>query len=386
MPNDTNLYIRRTNPVNDAFSALFAGAGQIVDKIQMNNKQEDLLNDFRKTSSDLKQASQINFQAQNDILSLVPSPEGSRQPIQPVTIPKTEIYDKMINSVLGMNANYGQDASPYINALEGMYKNYFPDPVKPNDTTIGNDIIRRDAKGNYTKVYNGEDKVTPDTNLTNPNNWSAQKDESGNWYWGADQFDAKTNTSNVLKIRNLTPEEVRNQENYLAQKEKTGVFAPKPYRRSSPRKGTSPPTSQDVTDTLKTLKEMEGQVDESTIGDIAQRYGIYGSDEINQLVTDAYSGNVKEVEDKLKTYKDQRQTFDQSITDYNLKEIYDDLYNTETDPAKDENGVNNLYNKIAKAEQWVYNYAKSLTNAQANQLIQTFEELKSDVLASKYLK
>jgi hypothetical protein len=279
------------NYLNDLFHGAFGGAGQIVDKIQMNNRQDDLLSDFRKTSSDLKQASQINFQAQNDILNLVPT-EGGRQPIQPEQIPQTDVYDTMINSALQMNAKYGQDASPYINALEGMYKNYFPDPQKPDDTTIGNDIIRRDAKGNYTKVYNGEDKAPSRSIMTGEETYI---EDNGKYY---KEFPVQENGRIVDHQRTeITKKEYEDRFN-------EGQFA-KTTGTGTRRRYSGTRTKQEA-DTLSTVAENNLNYNDMTDEEktkfdkskqeLADKYGMT-PDELNQYAENYRVTGDKEISD-----------------------------------------------------------------------------------------
>jgi hypothetical protein len=171
------------NEWNNLFNGLFTGGGLIArDIIQQNrlNEQHDQLSKaFNEFSDSLKQrmgqtqdqmTNLVNPQPQGDLIPKtaeglnVNSPVGqvdsSTPNIAPVTSPppdKNAVYQQLMKKSLDLSSKYGKNAEPYINAMDSLYKNFFATP-EYDDKTIGNDVVRRDAKGNYIKVYNGEDK------------------------------------------------------------------------------------------------------------------------------------------------------------------------------------------------------------------------------------
>jgi len=182
------------NQWNEIFDGLFTGGGQVVDKImernRLNSKHEQLTKEFGNFSNYLGQMVKGTQDQMNSLLNppppppsdLVPktaegievnSPVGQVTPppsaiTQPTTIAPSadDVYQKMLKKSLELNDKYGDSAKPYINAMEGLYQNFFKSPTY-EDKTIGNDVVRRDANGNYVKVYSGEDKVKSklDTNF-----------------------------------------------------------------------------------------------------------------------------------------------------------------------------------------------------------------------------
>jgi hypothetical protein len=205
------------NEWNNLFHGLFTGGGLVAhDIIQQNrlNEQHDQLTkefgDFSNYLGTLVKGTQdqmtnlLNPQPQGDLIPktaedlAVNSPVGQvAPPVTPSVVPDRDtVYQQLLAKSLDLNGKYGASATPYISAMDSLYKNFFPDPVY-DDKTIGNDILRRDANGNYSKVYNGEKEVKSklDTNFAP----DTVTEEDGKYYGINYILDENTQEAKTIK-------------------------------------------------------------------------------------------------------------------------------------------------------------------------------------------
>ena len=159
------------NYLNNLFSGILSAGGAITSSIIQkgnNSRHEELMGEYAQIRKNLISQGTDYSSQQNDMLKLVPPPEGSRQPIQQIPIDPKQVYSNLIDKSLQLGAEYGDKSKPYVSALENIYKNQFAPPEDPskNDITIGNKRLRPDRFGNYQEVY-GEDKPPKEKSFMN---------------------------------------------------------------------------------------------------------------------------------------------------------------------------------------------------------------------------
>jgi len=412
MPTETdNLYIRRANPTNDFFSGLFAGANQIVDAVNIKNQHNDLIKEYNKTRDYLHSIYDANNKATNDIINLVKTPTGTMGQQQSATdtnivsnpasvddisssissakFNPQDVYANLVDKALKMSANYGETAQPYINALQGLYNNYFGretpkpeyreidgklyliDPNNPSNPKLIIDKAPKVEKKKYTpaEVYSmGMDEILamPDGNDFIDKNFNALSPE--------------TQKALQEKYPYLIPEEKTSR--------RTGY-------RGSGREAPMTNAETDATSTAKDLRELKGHYNTMTPEEkkaydeeavrLANELGISTEAELNQFLEDAYNSDRGSIRKKIKEYKERDQEFGNTIQNFNLKDIEDDLYSINTDTSVNPNGLDDFWNMVDRATEWVNEYAKSLSNADADKLFKAFDELVRRVKFSKYI-